>query len=108
MAENMDSMSGSKFGKLARDADVADAKLSKADIDLLFVRAQGKQTPPKRPAGRATSASKASSKAKLLDFDQFLDALYDLAARKYGRAAEPRTYAVPNGRRGLPLLLKKQ
>ena len=38
---------------------------------------------------------------------QFLEVLYDISARKYGRAAEARSLALPNGRRGLPLLLSE-
>ena len=38
---------------------------------------------------------------------QFLEVLYDIAARKYGRATEARSLALPNGRRGLPLLLSE-
>ena len=38
---------------------------------------------------------------------QFLEVLYEIAARKYGRANEPRSPALPTGRRGLPLLLSE-
>ena len=38
-ADNVDSLSPHKFAKLARDAGLADPKLSKAELDLLFVRA---------------------------------------------------------------------
>ena len=103
---NVSHLSTSKFAKLARDAGVVDAKLSKADIDLLFVRAS--QTGSSKPTSRGPHAnSRPSSKTKVLDFEQFLEALYEMAARKYGRAGDSRGLAVPNGRRGLPLLLSE-
>ena len=110
-ADNTSNLSVTKFARLARDAAVSDAKLTKADIDLIFVRAsqtgRAQSRPPSRiTADRQAPVSRRPAGQKMLDFDQFLEALYEMAAKKYGRAAaEPRSYAEPTGRRGLPMLL---
>jgi len=115
--DNVDSLSPAKFAKLARDAGVADTNLSKAELDLLFVRAsQTKPSGGSRPSSRATPSRSSSglgskpppSKAKLaLGFEQFLEVLYDISARKSCRGTDARSLALPNGRRGLPLLLSE-
>ena len=108
-SDNVDSLSPAKFAKLARDAGVADARLSKAELDLLFVRASQAAKPSiARSSSGLGNKPPPPSKAKLaLGFEQFLEVLYDIAARKYGLATEARSLALPNGRRGLPLLLSE-
>ena len=65
---NSTQLSSTKFVKLLRDANTFDKRLSKTDAELIFVRA-------------AQAGSAKGGRSKQVAYPQFLEALYQLAAR---------------------------